>query len=579
MPHQVVAGACLHFSLAPLFRERGRPSGPWPYPMQPCGHPKCHAVMSPYELVPNAGAEVRLVLTMVRSVQDLTGGFVDILLFAEGANGGCSTTECVQRTANALHVHVDWERARVFVVSKRDFDVLVGGVAPSYRVFTIFGHDQMPPVHALGDMSLYVRCEIDTEELMVSSSSTESHGSLHALSSYDAVLSESHHAAEAYRRSVAPALAKLKQAGWLQPHVLAFPLPLALTDETVFDRQLRNLLQNHEISFFWRPLAKVLEAGHTVLPGHSPYAACIVEMRTSITFPLVVRLNMKMLRLSGQPWRLYVYHGTENADFVRSSLQGIAGVVFLNLEQDNLNDSTYNQLLKSQAFWKTMTTDGVQRVLIFQLDGLLVRPGVGEFLAFDYVGAPWTKRNDAYVGINEAGVQIPKLSPKLRVGNGGLSLRNPTAMLDIIRRYAATSTHHEQEDVFFVRYLHQCGYEIADLTAAARFAVEVPLPEYDVSHVFSIHQSWWYIPHNRDNAGYREVLARLLSSALLAVADPRATNLTSLGAPGAGGRGQASWSAMLSGGKGREYRESMSGGIPTDPLGAKDPAGDGSAVA
>ena len=98
--------------------------------MQPCGHPKCHAVMSPYEMVPNGGAEVRLVLTMVRSVQDLTGGFVDILLFAEGANGGCSTTECVQRTANALHVHVDWERARVFVVSERGFGVLVGGVAP-----------------------------------------------------------------------------------------------------------------------------------------------------------------------------------------------------------------------------------------------------------------------------------------------------------------------------------------------------------------------------------------------------------------------------------------------------------------
>ena len=325
---QVVAGVCFQFSKAPLFRGRGRPTGAWPYRMQPCGHPKCHAVMSTRELVPNGGAEVRHVLTMVRSVQDLTGGYVDILLHAKGAGGGCSTTECVRRTADALYVRIDWERARVFVVRKTGIAVLVGGVTPrcamlhragtcpslctaptqtralpallpslptcSYRVFALFDHGQMPSVHALGDMSVYVRWGSGAGEPLLSSSSVETHGSLGALSSYDAVLSESHHAAEAYRRAVAPALVKLKRAGLLEPHVLAVPPPLAPTDETLFDRQLKSLLQNHEISFFWRPLAKLLAAESFVLPNQSPYAACIVEMRTSITFPLVVRLNMKV---------------------------------------------------------------------------------------------------------------------------------------------------------------------------------------------------------------------------------------------------------------------------------------------
>ena len=266
-----------------------------------------------------------------------------------------------------------------------------------------------------------------------------------------------------------------------------------------------------------------------------------------------------------------MYHGIMNAEFVRSSLQGIVGVVFVNLELENLNDSTYNQLLKSQAFWNTMANEGVKRVLIFQLDGLLVRPGVEEFLAFDYVGAPWTRDNDAYVGINEAGAQVPKLNPNLRVGNGGLSLRNPVAMLEVIRQYAAASTHHEQEDMFFIRCLDQSGYEVADLTTAVRFAVEVPLSGYDLSHVFAIHQGWWYIAGSSDPPDYRKLLARVLSSALLAVADPHTTDLTSLRAAGAGGRGQASWSAMLPGAKGGEYRKSMCCGNGTVPWGVEDP--------
>lgn len=149
-------------------------------------------------------------------------------------------------------------------------------------------------MHALGDMSVYVCGVKPGGKPLLSSSNVEIDDSLSVLSSYDALLSGSHSSSGAYERSLAPAFTKLRQANLLVPYVLAVPPPLAPANDTSFDRHLKNLFQNHEISFFWRPLAEVIATDRIAIPDRSPYAGCIVEMRTSITFPLVVRLNLKV---------------------------------------------------------------------------------------------------------------------------------------------------------------------------------------------------------------------------------------------------------------------------------------------
>jgi hypothetical protein len=110
----------------------------------------------------------------------------------------------------------------------------------------------------------------------------------------------------------------------------------------------------------------------------------------------------------------------------------------------------YNQLLTSEWFWFGLAD--YDRVLIFQHDSGLLRDGIEEFLEYDYVGAPW--------GFQEHG------------GNGGLSIRNPEAMLKVIRKVPYFESVHGNEDVYFCNAMKELGMNLAPRDVCARFAIE-----------------------------------------------------------------------------------------------------------
>jgi hypothetical protein len=241
---------------------------------------------------------------------------------------------------------------------------------------------------------------------------------------------------------------------------------------------------------------------HVASPAHMAslrLIAVVVDTRVDYTFGTAVRANLR--HLQAQAWRLRVVHGTENARFVRDVLTDVQPVEYVNLGVATMTEYDYNVLLKTPSFWHSMNAD---RCLVFQTDGLLLRPVPWDYLRFDWVGAPWTPTNDAYKGINENNAAIPPLDPSVRVGNGGLSLRNTHAMERVCLLHAAESQPAEQEDLFLVRNLHRHGYRIADLKSAVDFSLEVPIPEYvvDPSKLVAIHQAWHFVPP--------ELLTRLL---------------------------------------------------------------------
>jgi len=127
------------------------------------------------------------------------------------------------------------------------------------------------------------------------------------------------------------------------------------------------------------------------------------------------------------------------------------------LEHASKKTEPYSLLLTSEAFWQAFTTD---YVLIFQRDSRFCarsRRKLTDFVGrFDYIGAPW-----APVFAKSAG---------FCVGNGGLSLRKRSAMLQCIR--AGIKERHP-EDVAFVKCLLQdTRYRLPTCVEAANFAVE-----------------------------------------------------------------------------------------------------------
>lgn len=113
-----------------------------------------------------------------------------------------------------------------------------------------------------------------------------------------------------------------------------------------------------------------------------------------------------------------------------------------------IND--YNQLLTSSRFWNELVR--YDRILIFQHDSTLLRNGIEEFLEYDYVGAPWK--------FQEHG------------GNGGLSIRNPKAMLACIQKQL-WNPKLGNEDVYFSNLLKDMPeFKLAPRDVCSKFSCE-----------------------------------------------------------------------------------------------------------
>mmetsp|Transcript_63203 Transcript_63203/g.105161 ORF Transcript_63203/g.105161 Transcript_63203/m.105161 type:complete len:1055 (+) Transcript_63203:132-3296(+) len=264
------------------------------------------------------------------------------------------------------------------------------------------------------------------------------------------------------------------------------------TTYALFAYRLSNMLHKGHLVPFWSSLrSRVCDQRFRLAPPTGKLVALIVETRVDFAFTLAVKANMALLQK--ERWRLHVAHGAENAAFVRKALSNLRPVEFDQLQNDIKGDYHYNVLLKSSSFWTKLQAE---KVLVFQSDGLILRPGIEWYLRYDYVGAPWSKRNDVYRGVNEEKLHIPSLSRDVRVGNGGLSIRSSSLMTSISEEHWFESAPGEQEDVFFVRHLHKLSSaRIASIDEAARFCLEVPLTDVQppsLDELMAFHQAWLF---------------------------------------------------------------------------------------
>lgn len=115
---------------------------------------------------------------------------------------------------------------------------------------------------------------------------------------------------------------------------------------------------------------------------------------------------------------------------------------------NSLND--YNRLLTSESFWNQLVQ--YDKVLIFQTDSGILRPGIEDFFEWDYVGAPWKFQDHG--------------------GNGGFSLRTPSVMLEIIQGYP-WSPQLGYEDVYFCNEMKVYGIgKLAPREVCFKFSME-----------------------------------------------------------------------------------------------------------
>jgi hypothetical protein len=192
------------------------------------------------------------------------------------------------------------------------------------------------------------------------------------------------------------------------------------------------------------------------------YAIVLVDSRPQLNLDLVLADHLRFL----PGWHAAVFSSARNR-YVRHW-----GAEFHEIPEDAANTwAGHSQFMSSPFIWERLAD--FERVMTVQQDSKLLRTGVGEFLEWDYVGAPWVGEwIEAWI----ADGRMPQ-----RVGNGGLSLRNPRACLEVTRRFPYGSDEMSRlrerltwvlEDVYFCANLGRVGARISPDDVGSRFACE-----------------------------------------------------------------------------------------------------------
>ena len=181
-------------------------------------------------------------------------------------------------------------------------------------------------------------------------------------------------------------------------------------------------------------------------------AAFIVETRPAFFLPHVLVNAAYYLK---NEWNLYIFHSSNNEQFLLDHLKEW-GVNMININSTKVSQHDYSRLLKTEMFWNYFHED---HVLAFQLDTLFCRPISGEFLKYDYIGAP--------------------CGPNMSVMNGGFSLRKREFMIRAIRE-CNSCVNEDIEDFYFTRAAQKLNAVLSDFQTACRFSLESILTEIPV---------------------------------------------------------------------------------------------------
>ena len=212
----------------------------------------------------------------------------------------------------------------------------------------------------------------------------------------------------------------------------------------------------------------------------------------------------------GSEWSHTVVCGPESYSYYKNMCKSIhPNIKIINTGHSNMNQNMYNNMLLTKEFWNLLHGE---KILIYQEDSFIFKNNINDFLEWDYIGAPF--KMDCIDGNN--------------VGNGGLSLRskskmieiieqNPLSVIDltvlkpIVKRYMSNYCLDTiPEDIYFSTYLQKTGIgKVADFESAKQFSSDTIYNE----NSFGMHCIWngcknWekYIKIHYENLSNKDII-------------------------------------------------------------------------
>ena len=208
------------------------------------------------------------------------------------------------------------------------------------------------------------------------------------------------------------------------------------------------------------------------------YTAIIIEPRKHKALQLV--LNNFLENLDNR-WYFIIFCSDFNYDFVNEIISNLElinqnRIQIIRFIESNITHKNYSELILKTNIHDYIKTE---MFLIFQTDTLILnKDKIYDFMSYDYVGAPFNR--------NFNWRRNYPLTDFYDVGNGGLSLRRKSKMLEILKN---NKMKNENEDTYFAYYKN---INKSSTIKAQEFSIESTF--YDKP--FGIHKIWSYLSND-----------------------------------------------------------------------------------
>jgi hypothetical protein len=195
-------------------------------------------------------------------------------------------------------------------------------------------------------------------------------------------------------------------------------------------------------------------------PFNETKVALLIENRVN---PILAPLLLHFMAVVPPDWRFRFMGSEESVEFVNSSrairnhvASGKLDLTYIPSNMTTGSQEEISRFLTTLWLYETVLQPA-EWLLVFQTDSMLCansRQSLNNWLDYDWVGAPW--------------------NPKARFGgNGGLSLRRVSKIVDVLRNQKRLP-NSEPEDVWLTDRLgHRPGANLANGTASLTFSGEM----------------------------------------------------------------------------------------------------------
>lgn len=221
----------------------------------------------------------------------------------------------------------------------------------------------------------------------------------------------------------------------------------------------RDYIQDYD-SYITVPKVSLQYAQEQRTPFNASKVALLIENRSN---PILAPLMLHFMSVVPPDWRFRFMGSVESVDFINQSMSirqqvqnGKLDLTYIPSNMSVASQEEISRFLTNLWMYETVLAPA-EWLLIFQTDSILcanAQRNLNDFLDYDWIGAPW--------------------NPGARFGgNGGLSIRRVSAIVDVLRSQARAD-FSEAEDVWLTERLgHRPDAKMANATVSLTFSGEM----------------------------------------------------------------------------------------------------------